>query len=289
MKKPSFAMIGAAGYIAPKHMDAIKAVGGDLVAVHDISDSVGILDSYFPDCRYYPEIDTFMRFLRKKHPDYFVICTPNYLHEYHCQLGLGVSGTVICEKPLSIDPRNIVMDGRIAAILQLRCVSELQLVRHRILSTGRSDYQATVLYHTPRGSWYDNSWKGSAAHSGGLIMNIGIHMLDMMCWLLGPWTSFEIHQYEERMICCSVKFVRGSCFFDFGIQKDVTARRELDVKDEFCGELRFTDLHRAAYREIIQGDGWNPEDVYDSIQLAYEIRKAIKNGALNVTRPTKIR
>ena len=284
MMSKTFALVGAAGYIAPTHMEAIKSVGGNLIAIHDPHDSVGVIDKYFQECKYFREMDSFMRFLRDKDLDYFVICSPNYLHEYHCQLGLTVAKEVICEKPLGLKPENICMSPRVNAIVQLRLDPSLQLLKHK-LSTATSPVTAGVTYYTPRGEWYDYSWKGNPDKSGGVIMNIGIHMLDMMCWLLGNWEEVIIYDYTPRSITLEVRFKGGKCEFLFSTNTLFSKERTLWIDQYVSGELKFDNLHTKAYEEIVAGNGVKPRDVYDGISLASEIRKAVGSKCDKIIRP----
>ena len=183
-----FVLIGAAGYIAPRHMAAIKAVGGDLVAVLDPHDSVGVLDSYFPSCCYFREFERFDRFCCKQAGlDYVVVCSPNYLHDAHIRFGLRVAPHVICEKPVVLNERNLdqllceqsvfLNNSRVNCILQLR----LHPLVKAIYPRGQNE--VVINYSTPRGAWYDYSWKADEAKSGGLVTNIGSHLFDL-CGLL---------------------------------------------------------------------------------------------------------
>lgn len=283
-----FALIGAAGYVAPKHFSAINANDGELVAVHDLSDSMGRLDDYFPDCRYYPDIDRFMRFLRKVDLDYFVVCTPNFLHDYHCQLGLDVAKEVICEKPLVINPQNIPIENahRINCILNVRN-PQAERMRSELCPHGHN--QAIVSYHAPRGLWYDHSWKGDVEKSGGVIMNIGIHMLDLMCWIFGQWNNFCISEADNWQIRVRVNFQMGDAYFNFSIKHDELMHgfRNLEIKTFVSDSRRkksetlplmSADGHKTAYYKILQNKGWHPEDTREGISLAYAIRKAIELG-----------
>ena len=196
----NFALIGCGGYIAPRHLKAIRDVGGTLVAACDVNDSVGILDSFSPDCRYFKEIERFDRFLDKLHNtedkiDWVSICTPNYLHDSHIRLALRNGANAICEKPLVINPRNLdylnkleqETGKRVFTILQLRLHPAILALKERLQANPPGEkHKVHLTYCTPRGGWYEVSWKGSEEKSGGILMNIGIHLFDMLIFLFGP-------------------------------------------------------------------------------------------------------
>lgn len=277
----TYALIGAAGFVAPRHMKAIHDTGGELIAVLDPHDSVGILDSYFPNAFYFKEFERFDRFCSKACPDYVVVCSPNYLHDSHCLFGLRIGAQVICEKPLALNERNLdaLIDAeyeygsRVWNILQLRlmeCVPEMQrIVAHQGFRT------ATMTYHTPRGEWYDYSWKSDVSKSGGAATNIGIHLFDLILFLLGDrvgiaeWNAE--HRRENGMIVVGDDNV--SVFIDLRIDKKVTAKRTFNLgATSFDLSTNFGDLHTKSYEEILKGNGFGIEEVRPAIRLCEMLR-----------------
>ncbi|KKM82136.1 hypothetical protein LCGC14_1322640 [marine sediment metagenome] len=294
-----FALLGAAGFIAPRHMRAIRDVGGDLVAICDPSDSVGVIDQYFPNCEYFREIGSLDRHLEKLRRegsgiDYLSICTPNYLHDAHCRMALRLDADAICEKPVVIEPHNIdalraIEDETtrcVRPILQLRSSTALYDLRDQIqracLNTGER-VSVVVQYYTFRGQWYGRSWKGQTAKSGGLLYNIGIHVLDLLGWLLGPFDScsgaLDLEQRRSTHAHLKLVFARGDAdvtlSLDPTIGSDARYRR-IDVSGGGITWSRevsdFGDLHTAAYRAILDGDGLTLEDARPAIELAHFLR-----------------
>src|SRR3989442_8002266 len=205
----NFALTGAAGYIAPRHLEAIKDTGNRLVAAVDPHDAVGVLDRYSFDVRFFTEIERFDRHLEKlrrgpeaQRVDYLSICSPNYLHDAHIRMALRVGAHVICEKPLVINPWNLdalqelerETGYRVYTVLQLRLHPQLIALRERLHQVPSSaPHEVCLTYVTARGRWYDVSWKGSAERSGGIVINIGIHLFDLLLWLFGPAGACEVH------------------------------------------------------------------------------------------------
>jgi len=268
-----FALIGAAGYIAPKHYEAISKVGGTLTAAMDPHDSVGILDRYFPKCRFFTEYERFERYLTKSPPDYLVVCTPNYLHDVHIRLGLNVGAKVICEKPLTVNTWNAEsLRGDVNVILQMRlhpAVQELMAARKRT-NTVQIDYV------TPRGHWYEMSWKGDEAKSGGLIYNIGIHVLDLCCYLFGDYESAVVYEADARQIMALIKFNKAEVRVLLSIRGEGPKRRFCMNGQEYDLTNGFTDLHVASYEAILAHHGWTVEDALPAIRLATELRCSMK-------------
>ena len=202
----SFALIGAAGYVAPRHMKAIKAVGGDLKVAFDPSDSVGVIDSHFPDAHFFTEFERFDRHIDKmsrrgEKIDYISICSPNYLHDAHCRFAMRSNADAICEKPLVLNPWNI--DGlqeieehtgrKVSTILQLRLHPAIKALKEKVVADQRNEFSIDLTYITSRGRWYHSSWKGDEAKSGGVATNIGIHFFDMLSYIFGPPTVNVAH------------------------------------------------------------------------------------------------
>ena len=200
-----FGLIGAAGYVAPRHMQAIKDTGHELVIALDPNDSVGVLDKYFPDCKFFTQAERFDRHIMKHEKlDFISICSPNYLHESHCKLAMRLGANVICEKPLTTNVENIdqihmvetQMGRKVFNILQLRLHPSIKILKHMIKK--KEFYNVDLKYITPRGPWYFQSWKGKEGQSGGIETNIGIHFFDMLIWLFGDVEKFEVKTRNEK-------------------------------------------------------------------------------------------
>ncbi len=288
----SFALIGAAGYIAPRHMDAIKETGNKLVAAMDKSDSVGILDKYFPECFFFTEFERFERHLEKINRlnqgiDYLVVCTPNHLHDSHIRLGLRLGANVICEKPLVLNPWNInaiqaiesETSKKVNPILQLRFHPEILRLKDSLELSKR--YEVELTYIAPRGNWYFSSWKGNDEKSGGLFTNIGIHFFDVLHWLFGKTKKSVVYQNSfdrssgylilER---ADVKwFVSSDKEFLLNQKREERALRSLKINDkEYNFTKGFSNLHLESYNAILNNQGFTSEDSRMSIQTTYEIR-----------------
>jgi len=285
----NFALIGAAGYVAPKHMKAIKDTGNNLVAALDTHDSVGVLDRYFPNCEFFSEVERFDRHLERLRRanigvDYVSICSPNYLHDAHCRLALRIGASAICEKPLVLNPWNIDQleeieresPGKVNVVLQLRLHPELIKIKES-LSGGRHD--VSINYITPRGSWYFSSWKGDIAKSGGLITNIGIHLLDLVIWLFGSVGGFGLTKTSEEKIAGSISLENASVSFSLStIKSELPAEKKSFRSITIDGEEVqldnvFTDLHTEVYRQALSGNGFSMADSRPALELAYNIRE----------------
>lgn len=288
-----FALIGAAGYVAPKHMQAIYDTGHDLIAALDPHDSVGILDRYFPACEFFTEMERFDRHLEKLRRedgkvDYISICSPNYLHDAHCRLALRVNAHAICEKPLVLNPRNLDQlseiekesDKKIYVILQLRLHPELIKFRNNL---DDRPHRVNIKYVTPRGVWYDRSWKGDIIKSGGLSSNIGVHLFDMAMWMFGGLEEFYISIKEDRRVKGILWLERAKVRFDLSINASDLPEgnksfRLVSIDDEpIVLDSVFTDLHTEIYRDILAGGGFGIEDARPAVELIYKIRKDTRN------------
>lgn len=299
MTSKNFAAIGVAGYIAPRHLQAIQDTGNRLIAAIDITDSVGILDRYTQDVRFFTEIERFDRHLEKlrhrseeERVHYVSIMTPNYLHDAHCRLALRVGATAICEKPLVINPWNLDQlarveeeyEGKIKTILQLRVHPALIALKEK-LSQDKLGKQHDVLlsYVTSRGPWYHTSWKGNYEKSGGVATNIGIHFFDMLQWLFGKPGIVKLHLSENKKMSGFVEFERAQVRWFLSVdEKDLPipieqgkpkTYRSITVDGEeieFSGG--FTDLHTRVYEQTLAGNGFGLDDTRPSIELAYNIR-----------------
>ncbi|TFG49672.1 MAG: Gfo/Idh/MocA family oxidoreductase [Candidatus Brocadiia bacterium] len=301
MKK--FAIIGVGGYIAPRHLKAIKETGNVLVAALDRNDSVGVLDSYFPDADFFTEFERFDRhldLLRRSGEglDYVTICSPNYLHDAHVRFALRIGAEAVCEKPLVLNPWNIKALSEVSAetgirintILQLRLHPAIKALKEGIASSPpEKKYDIILTYITPRGHWYMNSWKGDESKSGGVVNNIGIHFFDMLCWIFGPVRQNVVHVHEPRKAAGYLELERARVSWFLSIdRRDLPVETKGDVfttyrsitvdgkEIEFSGG--FTDLHTESYREILNGHGFLPEDVLTSIEVVSTIRNAHPTG-----------
>ena len=294
----NFGLIGAAGYIAPKHMQAIKATGNNLSVALDPSDSVGIIDSYFPDASFFTETERFDRHidkLRRKGEglDYISVCSPNYLHDSHIRLGLRNDCDVICEKPLVINPKNIEFleklekdTGRkINNILQLRLHDTIRSIREQVKSSPKEKiYDFNLRYITSRGLWYHYSWKGDEKKSGGLVTNIGIHFFDMLLWIFGDVKENIVYQKNEKVVSGLLRLEKAnvqwflSCDYDSlptkVKEKGQRTHRVMTLDDQEINFTDgFTDLHTKSYEEILKGNGFSINDVKPSVDLVYDISK----------------
>ena len=292
-------MTGVAGFVAPRHLKAIKDTGNRLVAAVDPHDAVGVLDKYAFDVRFFTEIERFDRHLEKlrrgpasERVDYVSVCSPNYLHDAHIRLALRVGAHVICEKPLVINPWNLdaLQDleretgRRVSTVLQLRLHPQLMALREKLRSTSSTDlHEVCLTYVTARGSWYDVSWKGSDERSGGLVTNIGIHFFDLLIWLFGAAVACEVHVRDARRIGGFLQLERARVrWFLSADSADLPFAPEPGVKTTFRSitvdghEVEFsdgfTDLHTRVYEEILAGGGFGIDDARPSIELVHRIR-----------------
>jgi len=308
----NFALTGAAGYIAPRHLKAIQDTGSQLVAALDKHDSVGILDSYFPDCAFFTEYERFDRHLEKlrrenegKEIHYLSICSPNYLHDAHIRTALRVGADALCEKPLVLNPWNVEAlqeleadtGQRVWTILQLRVHPALIALREKIQQEHRQDkYELQLTYLTSRGQWYLRSWKGDEEKSGGLATNIGVHFFDMLTWLFGEVERNEVH-ISTPTICAGyleLEKARVPWFLSIDINHipaEVKAKGQrtyrsitLDGEDiEFSGG--FTDLHTLVYQQTLAGQGFGLEEAKTAIQIVHDIRFAEPAGKTQTSHP----
>jgi UDP-N-acetyl-2-amino-2-deoxyglucuronate dehydrogenase len=297
--KQKFALIGAAGYIAHKHMKAIKDTGNELVVAIDPHDSVGIIDSYFPNARFFTEIERFDRHLEKlrrnsndERVEYMSICSPNYLHDAHIRLALRLHATPICEKPLVINPWNLDVleelqnefNTKVYTILQLRYLPAIIELKEKInKQPNQKKVKIDLKYITRRGRWYDVSWKGNESKSGGVIMNIGIHFFDMLIWLFGKPKNSEVKLMQSNKAAGFLELENADVNWFLSVdgndlpteykKSEKYAYRTLKIEDrEIEFSTGFTDLHTKAYEEILLGRGFGISDARDSIELVYKIR-----------------
>jgi UDP-N-acetyl-2-amino-2-deoxyglucuronate dehydrogenase len=293
----SFALIGAAGYVAPRHMRAIRDVGGELKVAVDPRDSVGIIDSYFPDARFFVEFERFDRHVdklrRSEEPiDYVSICSPNYLHDAHVRFALRSDANAICEKPLVLNPWNLDGLAEIAqrtnrnvnTILQLRLHPTIQALRRRIAADPKAVHDVDVTYITSRGRWYQVSWKGDEGKSGGIATNIGIHLFDMLVYVFGPARGSVVHLRTDQRAAGYLTLAKANVRWFLSIAAEDLPPEGGDGKSTWRSvridgsELEFsdgfTDLHTLSYREILAGRGFGLDEVRPSIEIASALRKA---------------
>ncbi len=297
----NFALIGAAGYIAPRHMQAIKATGNDLVAAMDPNDSVGVIDSHFPDADFFTEFERFDRHIDKLHRakdskriDYISICSPNYLHDSHMRFGLRSGADVICEKPLVLNPWNI--DGlqeierdtgkKVNTILQLRVHPSIVALREKVRnSPSTTKHEVDLSYITSRGHWYLQSWKGDLKKSGGIATNIGVHFFDMLHFIFGELQDNVVHYSSDTKAAGYLEYenARARWFLSVDVADVPDAQRAAGQRTyrsitvdneeiEFSGG--FTDLHTRTYEEILAGRGYGLEANRTAITAVATIRNS---------------
>jgi UDP-N-acetyl-2-amino-2-deoxyglucuronate dehydrogenase len=307
-----FALVGAAGYIAPRHMKAIKETGNNLAAALDPNDSVGIIDSYFPTAHFFTEFERFDRHIDKLHRaggsgaiDYVSICSPNYLHDSHMRFALRSGADAICEKPLVLNPWNI--DGlreiekdtgrKVNTILQLRVHPAIIALREKI-AAGQGDhkYDVDLTYITSRGNWYLRSWKGDDKKSGGIATNIGVHFYDMLHFLFGELQENRVHLREETRSAGYLEYRQArvrwflSCDFDDIPQRVKETGQRTYRSITFDGEEiefsgGFTDLHTRSYQEILAGRGFCLEENRVAIETVATIRTAALSSPAQSAHP----
>lgn len=294
----NFGLIGAAGFIAPRHMKAIKETKNLLMVAYDPKDSVGVIDSYFPDAYFFTEFERFDRYidkLKRKETsiDYFSICSPNYLHDAHVRFSLRSNAHAICEKPLVLNPWNVDAiekveldsDKKIFTILQLRLHPVIIDLHKQYLNSHDGVTDIDVTYITSRGNWYFQSWKGDVSKSGGIATNIGVHFFDMLSWIFGKYESSTVHL--NRVDCASgflrLKNANIRWFLSINAEhlpqeqkaKGQRTYRSIKIKGkEIEFSEGFTDLHTDSYRHILAGEGFNIKDVRNSIEIVHNIRNA---------------
>jgi UDP-N-acetyl-2-amino-2-deoxyglucuronate dehydrogenase len=308
----SFTLIGAAGYIAPRHMKAIQATENDLVAALDPNDSVGVIDSYFPEADFFTEFERFDRHIDKlrrardgREIDYISIASPNYLHDSHARFALRSGADAICEKPLVLNPWNI--DGlldierdtgrKVNTILQLRLHPAIMAMREKVRSqTGKKKYEVDLTYITARGRWYLRSWKGDEKKSGGIATNIGVHFYDMLYYVFGQLQENVVHYNSLSKAAGYLEYAnaRVRWFLSIDINdipekvrsdgqrtyRSITADgEEIDFTDGF------TDLHTRSYEEILAGRGFGLEDNRVAIETVAAIRHATPRASTGEYHP----
>jgi UDP-N-acetyl-2-amino-2-deoxyglucuronate dehydrogenase len=308
----NFALIGAAGYIAPRHMQAIRETGHRLVAALDPNDSVGIIDSYFPEAHFFTEFERFDRHVDKllrrgggEQVVYVSICSPNYLHDSHVRFALRSGADAICEKPLVLNPWNI--DGlqemeaatgrRIHTILQLRLHPAIAALRAQVLAEARpTKHEVELAYVTARGRWYHQSWKGDERKSGGVATNIGVHFFDMLGHVFGRLQANTVHHVAPDKAGGFLEYERARVRWFLSIDvADVPAParaagrrtyRSITVDGrEIEFSEGFTDLHTLSYREILAGRGFGAGESRQAIEAVAGIRAGAARAGLADAHP----
>ena len=295
----NFALIGVAGYIAPRHLQAIRDTGNNLVAALDKSDTVGVMDSYFPNADFFTEFERFDRHLDKlkRHGtpvDYVSICSPNYLHDSHIRFALRQGADAICEKPLVLNPWNVdalaeierETGKKVYTILQLRLHPSIIALRDKVLNGPKDKmYDVDLTYITSRGHWYQISWKGDVSKSGGIATNIGIHFFDMLIWVFGSVKKVDVAELKKDTASGYIELQQARVNWKLSVNFDrLPENIKIQGKRTYRsltmnGELiefsdGFTELHTRSYEEIVKGNGLGLFDTKPSIELVYEIRKA---------------
>jgi UDP-N-acetyl-2-amino-2-deoxyglucuronate dehydrogenase len=297
----NFGLIGTAGYIAPRHLRAIKETNNNLVAALDPSDSVGVIDQFLPNAAFFVEFERFDRHLDKlnrelKQPlDYLSICTPNYLHDSHIRMALRCGANAICEKPLVLNPWNLdalqqiekESDKQVHTILQLRLHPSIIALKQKIEKAPKDKkFDVDLTYLTSRGSWYYASWKGDVQKSGGIATNIGIHFFDMLTWVFGAVKEniVHLHEHDRASGYMELQNARVRWFLSINeetLPAEIRAKgqrtyRSISVDGE---EIEFSDgffdLHTSSYENILKGSGFGLEDARTSVEIVHEIRNKI--------------
>ena len=296
----NFAITGVAGYIAPRHLKAIKETGNALVAATDPHDSVGIMDRYFFDTSFFREFERFDRHIenRRRGPEdgrvnYVSICSPNYLHDAHIRFALRIGADAICEKPLVINPWNAEAlaeleaesGNRIYTVLQLRLHPAVIALKEKFATNpGTTKHKISLDYITSRGKWYLYSWKGNAEQSGGLVTNIGVHFLDMLLWIFGAVQESVVHVSDPMRTSGHLELERAEVDWSLSIcgddlpqdavERGLSTFRSIQVDgEEVEFSTGFTDLHTRVYEEILAGRGYGISDAMPAVQLVHDIRQ----------------
>jgi UDP-N-acetyl-2-amino-2-deoxyglucuronate dehydrogenase len=292
----NFALIGVGGYIAPRHLEAIKDAGHNLVAAYDNKDSVGIMDRYFPDCQFFTEFERFESFVDSlkgtaNQVEFVSICTPNYLHSSHIKFALSHGAHAICEKPLVLTTRELEelaeyekkFDKRVYTVLQLRVHDAILALKKKIDSEGKSNYKINLDYMTSRGQWYHESWKGDVKKSGGLSTNIGVHFFDMLTWIFGEAQEVvmksKLSDYEAGFVKLEKASVDWSLTIDRkrlpaeAVKTGKTTFRSIKIDgEEFEFSEGFTELHKRVYSDILSGKGYGLMEARPAIAIVEKIR-----------------
>jgi UDP-N-acetyl-2-amino-2-deoxyglucuronate dehydrogenase len=306
----NFALIGAAGYIAPRHLKAIKDTRNDLLAALDKFDSVGVIDGYFPNAHFFTEFERFDRFVDKTQRsgtkiDYVSVCTPNYLHDSHIRFGLKHGADVICEKPLVLNPWNIdsLVDmeneygSKVWNIFQLRLHPAIIALKEKVANSPKEKvFEFDLTYITSRGSWYYTSWKGDVLKSGGIATNIGVHFYDMLAWIFGDVKENKVHVHTHDRAAGYLEFSKAKVRWFLSINVDTIPQeiqaqgkrtyRSMNIEgEEIEFSDGFTDLHTTSYQNIMDGKGFGLQEAYPSIRIVQEIRQSQPLGLVGDYHP----
>lgn len=296
----NFVLIGVGGYIAPRHLQAIKDTGNRLLAALDKHDSVGVMDSYFPEAYFFTEFERFDRHIEKLKRqgtkiDYVTVCSPNYLHDAHIRFGMRIGADVICEKPIVLNPNNIDALVEIEkethrnayCILQLRLHPAIIALREKVKNSPPDKiFDVDLNYITSRGNWYHHSWKGDLAKSGGIATNIGVHFFDMLHWIFGEIKDYSVSEHSTDSAAGFLLFEKARVNWALSINAD---RLPAEVKalgkrtyrtlkidgEEFEFSEGFTELHTRSYEEILKGNGFPINETRPSIEIVHKIRNYI--------------
>jgi UDP-N-acetyl-2-amino-2-deoxyglucuronate dehydrogenase len=307
----NFALIGAAGFIAPRHLKAIKDTNNNLIAALDKFDSVGIMDSYFPKADFFTEFERFDRHIynqthvKNKKLDFVSICTPNYLHDSNIRFALRNQADAICEKPLVLNPWNVTSleeleletGKKVYTILQLRHHPSIIALKNKVDSEIQNKlYDIDLTYITSRGNWYYSSWKGDVSKSGGVASNIGVHFFDMLTWIFGDVQNSKVHLHNHDRASGLLQFKKANVRWFLSIDADTlpaeiaakgqTTYRSIKINgDEIEFSNGFKDLHTVSYQYILDKKGFGLEDAKKSIEIIHDIRKSKMSPLLNDFHP----
>ncbi len=297
--KKNFALIGIGGYIAPRHIEAIKHHGHNLIAAVDVQDSVGILDRYFPDVRFFTDFERFESFLEKSPEklDYVSICSPNYLHASHIKAAFRLGANAICEKPLVLTTAELddlqaaekKYDRRLYTVLQLRVHDAIIDLKKRIEAEGGKRQQIDLQYFTSRGNWYHESWKGDVKKSGGLSTNIGVHFFDMLTWIFGSAQEVRLTEKTATTEAGALRLERADVNWYLSIDREKlpkaakdsgkTTYRSLKIDgSEFEFSEGFTELHNRVYKDVLEGKGYGLEAARPAIEIVEKLRTMTPEG-----------
>lgn len=301
----NFAVIGAAGFVAPRHLKAIKETGNNILVALDNSDSVGILDSYSTDIHFFTEFERFDRHIDKLKRqgtslDYVSICSPNYLHDSHIRYALRSGADAVCEKPLVLTPKNIdaleemeKQTGKnVYGILQLRLHDAIKAIKEKVdREYDGEKVHISLKYITTRGNWYHYSWKGDIEKSGGIAANLGIHFFDMLLWIFGSVKDVKIFQANDKKIKGYFELEKANVDWTLSLDKEDLPESAVQKGDRTYRSMKinghevdftsgFTDLHTLSYQEILNGNGFRLHDMRPSVELAYKIRKMCYNNGI---------
>lgn len=292
----NFAIIGVGGYIAPRHLEAIKEGGHDLVLAYDKNDSVGIMDRFFPDCLFKTEFEVFQSEVDRRKGtseeiEWVSICSPNYLHAHHIRYALRNGMNVLCEKPLVLTSEEAEQlmqvekkTGKsVFTVLQLRVHESILALKKKVEEANRTDHKVNLTYMTSRGNWYLESWKGDVNRSGGLSTNIGIHFFDMLTWIFGSATEVRVEKKTELLEKGTLSLEKANVNWLLtldrtqlpkeAVEAGKTTFRSINIDgEEFEFSSGFTELHKTVYKDVLSGNGYGISDALPAIKIAEQIR-----------------